>query len=432
MRILNFTEGYLPEVSGVTVSLHQRLSHWSRGGHEALVVAPDYRESGALYPDWAAHVGQVMPGVTVVPVPSAVFFNYPYTRTPRPFRFDLERTLAENRFAPDVVVVDCPERLWSGYLRRPGLAWARRRNVPLVGVYHTNYLAYAELHRARNRILGVPGMRRLLTRLAVWILNSYPQVLVASTPTREYLEGLGVRGVELARFYGVDTRVFDPARRGRERSTGEIRLLYVGRLSAEKFVDFLVTTLPTLRARSPHAQITLDVIGRGPEDDHLRALAVGVGGVRFHGGFGEGARAALAQAFADADVFVSAGDRETFGLTALEAMASGLAQVWPNAGGVTALVRSGVHGVLYRPGDRDDYVRAVTELIGDPDRRLRMGRAARSDALAWEWSEVLEDFTERLRAVRRPSPGEAATPTARDGRSPRREGPAAGAPPPSE
>ena len=57
MRIAIISEGYFPEISGVTVSLHQRLTYFSRWGHTVRVYAPDYSQIANIYPHYREHLG---------------------------------------------------------------------------------------------------------------------------------------------------------------------------------------------------------------------------------------------------------------------------------------------------------------------------------------------------------------------------------------
>lgn len=141
---------------------------------------------------------------------------------------------------------------------------------------------------------------------------------------------------------GVDLDGFGPARRtpqqreqllaavgGDHRS---VLLLYAGRLSPEKNLPLLIDGLRQLVARGD-ADYRLVLAGDGPCVDWLRAEAAGglAGRVALIGNLD---RTALAASCASCDVFVHPNPREPFGIGPLEAMASGVPVVVPNAGGV--------------------------------------------------------------------------------------------------
>jgi alpha-1,6-mannosyltransferase len=86
-------------------------------------------------------------------------------------------------------------------------------------------------------------------------------------------------------------------------------------------------------------------------------------------------RARFARALASADVYVSAARFETFGLSVVEAQASGLPVVGVHAGAMTERVDASC-GELVPALDAEDFARAVTRLA-DPELRRTLGRNAR-------------------------------------------------------
>lgn len=79
------------------------------------------------------------------------------------------------------------------------------------------------------------------------------------------------------------------------------------------------------------------------------------------------------------DLFVWPAVAEPLGMAMLEAQAAGLAVVAGNSGGVGDIVRHGETGHLVPPGDAKAFAGAVFAMLGDPVRRVRMGRSAREN-----------------------------------------------------
>jgi glycosyltransferase involved in cell wall biosynthesis len=91
-----------------------------------------------------------------------------------------------------------------------------------------------------------------------------------------------------------------------------------------------------------------------------------------------GYRADASSLIADADVCaVPSVWEEAFGLAVVEAMAQGKPVVASRVGGIPELVRDGVDGLLVPPGRPEALARALAQLLADPLRARRMGRAAR-------------------------------------------------------
>jgi N-acetyl-alpha-D-glucosaminyl L-malate synthase BshA len=89
---------------------------------------------------------------------------------------------------------------------------------------------------------------------------------------------------------------------------------------------------------------------------------------------------AIAPLLAGADLFLLTSDKESFGLSALEAMASGVPVVGAKAGGLPEVVTEGVTGFLRPVGDIESMAAAGIGVLGDPERWRTMSRAAAADA----------------------------------------------------
>ena len=91
--------------------------------------------------------------------------------------------------------------------------------------------------------------------------------------------------------------------------------------------------------------------------------------------------------YGGADICVVPSRHETFGLVALEAMASCTPVAASNVGGLRTIVQDGKTGVLFEPGDPRVIARTLDDLFADPVRLRRMGSAARRRARTFSWEE---------------------------------------------
>lgn len=112
-----------------------------------------------------------------------------------------------------------------------------------------------------------------------------------------------------------------------------------------------------------------------------------------------GFRTRVAPLLRRCDLLVSSSRSESFGIAALEAAASGIPVVAPRVGGLIEVVRDGVTGVLYSPGDVSAAVAAVRRVLGDPALRARMGQAARAHARAYRPERVVPRYVELYRSL---------------------------------
>src|SRR6185295_13946317 len=86
--------------------------------------------------------------------------------------------------------------------------------------------------------------------------------------------------------------------------------------------------------------------------------------------------------YAASDLFLLPSEHESFGLSALEALACGVPVIGTDAGGLPEVVQSGRTGVLVEVGDVEGAAEQAVALLRDEPRRRRMGAAAREDAVA--------------------------------------------------
>jgi glycosyltransferase involved in cell wall biosynthesis len=123
------------------------------------------------------------------------------------------------------------------------------------------------------------------------------------------------------------------------------------------------------------ADWVLDLAGDGPARPEVeRLFASFADRVVFHG---RCSGAELAELYARADIVVWPAVNEAYGMALLEAQASGCPVVAGGYGGVADAMVPGTTGLMPRAGDAVQFAAALRALIGDPERRVRMGSAAR-------------------------------------------------------
>ncbi|WP_329567466.1 glycosyltransferase family 4 protein [Kitasatospora sp. NBC_01266] len=190
---------------------------------------------------------------------------------------------------------------------------------------------------------------------------------------------------------GVGAEYFMPARTAH---AGPLRLLFVGRLGAQKNVARLLDALPLLRE-----PVRLRIVGDGELRGQLTAQAdrLGLGDrVEFTGGL-LGAR--LTAAYREADAFVLPSDREGMPLAVLEAMAAGLPVVATDVPGSAELL-SGV-GLLTAP-EPTALAAALDRLAADPGLRARLAERSAERARRQSWAAVAERIERVYDAVHGP------------------------------
>lgn len=161
------------------------------------------------------------------------------------------------------------------------------------------------------------------------------------------------------------------------------RFGYVGRLVAHKNVDIAIRALAELVGRGVKA--TLDVVGRGPEEKRLAALAAacGVGdGVRFRGFL---AGEDKVEAYRNMDALVLPSRYEPWGLVVNEAMASGLPTIVSDEVGARHDLVMDDCGLVVKTGDVAALADAMGKLATDAATRRTMGACAFARMSGWDY-----------------------------------------------
>ncbi|MGI8858516.1 MAG: glycosyltransferase family 4 protein [Thermomicrobiales bacterium] len=175
-------------------------------------------------------------------------------------------------------------------------------------------------------------------------------------------------------------------------------LLTVNQLHPRKRIDLFIRALAAVRASYPSA-VGL-IVGRGVDEARIRAEAARSGvmeAVRFAGFVPD---ADLPVAYHAASVYVHTGRDETFGLSVLEAVWSGIPVVAVDEGGPRDILGGGAYGWLV-PADVDAIAQAVQEILHDPPAAKDRTQGASADVRArFQWeagAAALIQTAERLR-----------------------------------
>ena len=229
---------------------------------------------------------------------------------------------------------------------------------------------------------SVEQAHRLLRPVTRWIWRRADRVVTAS----DCLGRLARRTLPTLRYavipHGVDLARFRPRLRA-ARPHERFRCLAVARLVERKGLDHLLRAVALLE----RGRVELEIVGSGPEEPALRALAAELGLVDLVTFTGVLDRAAVAQRYREADLFTLPCLDTAFGGAFAEAMASGLPIVGGAAGALPELVRDGRNGILVRPGEPAAIASAILRLMESPGLRTDMARHNRADAeaqLSWE------------------------------------------------
>ena len=293
---------------------------------------------------------------------------------------------ALERYRPDLIECQDAYNLpWAaiGYRRR-------HPDTALVAAYMTDFpTVYVE--RPLSKALGGPigsGLARLCYSYCGLLYRRFDALFALSeNGGASKLRVLGIDAVGIVPL-GVELGEFGPARRcPRLREKLELTeqqplMIYVGRLDSEKKPDVVVEAFRKL-PRELGAKLAL--IGEGPLREDIAAH--GDDRIVMPGYMKD--RSELARWLASADIYVSAMADETFGVSIIEAQASGLPVVGVAAGAMIDRVTEQV-GRLGKIDDADAMAHNILDVWASD--RPEMARLARAHALQFSWDRSMESL----------------------------------------
>jgi glycosyltransferase involved in cell wall biosynthesis len=373
LRVAMVTETYPPEVNGVAATIARVVQGLQDRGHALQLIRPRQRvdtgepaaETGATDDEADTRFSQVL--LRGLPIP-----RYPELKMGLPARRALLQLWSRRR--PDVVHV-----VTEGPLGWSALQAAHQLRLPVVSDFRTNFHAY-------SRHYGVAWLHNPVMAYLRRFHNRCASTMVPTEALRSELLGNGFQRLKVV-ARGVDTALFDPARRNAElrASWGAAAdtpvALYVGRLAPEKNLGALAVAFEAMHALRPDLKLVL--VGDGPARAGLKSRLP-----RAHfAGVQQGQT--LAAHYASADLFLFPSLTETYGNVVPEAMASGLAVVAFDCAAAGQLICDAENGVLAR-GDADAaFLAASQRLARDLPAARAMGRRARQTTQALDWARIV-------------------------------------------
>ncbi len=375
MKILIASDWYKPVVNGVVTSVVNLETELRRRGHDVRILTLSlerkHTQTDNVYYIKSYSAERIYPAARIAPHIS----------------WSMMEAIVDWR--PDVIHTQC--EFSSFHIARK---ISERTGAPIVHTYHTVYEDYTH-YFSPSRTLGKKAVV-LFTRN---VLRKVDGVIAPTEKVSRLLHSYGVETGVYTVPTGIDLPHFDPVRCHKENAAmrqslgipqDNTVLLYLGRLAKEKKIDELLGFARRLADR----RLTLLIVGGGPDAERLQARAAQLkleGTVVFTGMVPP---AETAKYYRLADVFVSASQSETQGLTYIEALANGLPALCREDECLEGVVVDGENGYQYN--DFDEFAAHLYEIVGDPQTRDRMAAQARRHADEEFSSEVFAARAEEV------------------------------------
>lgn len=271
--------------------------------------------------------------------------------------------------------------------------------IPFVQMFHT-------LGQMKQRILShgnISPEQRIYTEME--IMQQADRV-IAATPA-EYSQLLWLYRANRRKIDvvppGVNIERFQP----KPKSVAKVQigihpdqnlLLFVGRIEPLKSVDTILEALHIIQEQNVAllARMRFVVVGGHPDDktdtemQQLQQMVQVLGLTNVVQFVGAKSQNELPDYYAAATAIIMPSHYESFGMVALEAMASGTPVIASEVGGLAFLVRNGETGYLFPVKEADVLARAIEQIVCDPQQQQQLGQQASHLAQEYAWSKIAD------------------------------------------
>lgn len=397
MKIAIISSGFLPVIDGVTVTQINRLRQLSQYGHQVLLLCPDYSQLANIYPNWQAYTGNILPGIKVINLESESFLGLDFERNVS--RKSYQRVLQElQNFQPDIIHVDEPERLFAGFLKIPGIDYAKRAGIPCISFFHTNLLEYGKDYFDTPTVID-RAIKYILKFPLAGIYNAYDLTLVSSQVSHQKLTKLGIKNLLTEELLGIDISKFSSEVKQSDffknkyqipNIEQKVKIIFLGRLTPDKGWNFTIDAFTKIAQEFNFEDIALIIAGDGSMRDRITEKLNAI--IPHTYLLGRVSPDDVPALLVNSDIHVTTSEKETKGLTILEAFSAGIPVLAPRAGGVVDSINDGENGLLFTPQDKADFASKLKTLIDNSKLRQTMGIKAKESVAKSSWEQATKNL----------------------------------------
>ena len=347
MRIGLFTDTYYPELNGVATSVYMLKQELERLGHDVYVFTTT--TPGAPEEEHNVYRVSSLPCIFITERRVGKLYSHHLAHLIKKLNLDIIHTHTE--FSLGIF----------------GRIMAKELHIPVVHTYHTIYEDYT--HYVIPFVRLERGARQVARRYSRIFCNTGRQVIVPTDKVKTLLQQYQVEKEIAVIPTGIDLCKFDHAGYTKELIEEEKRnlgilpeqkvILYVGRVSHEKNIAELLDGMPQFLEK--RTDVCFVVIGDGPELPVLKQKAQELGIAERVIFAGAKPWDKIGLYYALGDVFISASNSETQGLTYIEAMAAGLPVVAKKDDCLNHILINGYNGYAFE--SREEMCAALNKVL---------------------------------------------------------------------
>lgn len=376
MNIGLFTETYYPEINGVATSVYMLKNELEKLGHNVYVFTTT--TPGA--PEIEHNVFRVhsLPCILITERRVGLFYQHSLASVIKKLNLDVIHTNTE--FSLGIF----------------GRIMAKELKLPIVHTYHTIYEDYTHYI---TKIKVLDGRAKAFMRVFSKVCcNTVEEVIVPTEKTKELLMNYNVHQKINVVPTGIDLHKFDPSLYPKEDTLAlrkkygiadnEKVLLYLGRISPEKNIKEILQGMPEYMSR--HKDVRFVIVGSGPEKENLEQMVQELQLTDKVIFTGPQPWDEIGRFYQLGDVFVSASNSETQGLTYIEAMAAGLPVVAKKDPCLEDILECGFNGYTFE--NQNEFMEGLDHVLYD-------GKDYRANAISKVKKYSSEEFAKNVADV---------------------------------
>jgi glycosyltransferase involved in cell wall biosynthesis len=383
MRIMMFSHGYLPTLSGVTLVVQKIARSMVQRGHEVTIVTASERHLPYQSEDQGVRLLRVMG------IPNPFWWEGPF-----PFISPHAIRNLADQYKPDVIHTH-ENALLSNLLLQ--VRWDQRpafiSSCYSLPRYITQYLHLGGLEKRFESIMW---------KLAIDNLNHFEHVVFCTRTHERDFSAHGLRPPTTVISNGVNIQRYRP-----EKEPGEDiethyhlppapRILSVGRLMKDKKLDMLVRAM---RGVCNEREAHLLVVGRGSERPRLKTLIQQLNLEPYIHLLGYVPEQDLPALYRACHLFAIPSLVEVQSLPSLQAAVTGLPIVAANSAALPELVRHGENGLLVSPLSANELGNAIQYILNHPDEAHKMSQVSLEIGRAHDEQLTFQAYDEFYRSL---------------------------------
>ncbi|MCX7998923.1 MAG: glycosyltransferase [Leptospiraceae bacterium] len=406
MRVIYFSDTFLPKIDGVSISIKNFSERLSQKGYEFIICCPEYGEGDFYRMNDKIHIERFM---------SAYLPSYPDIKVVLPSPTRVAKIIQD--FQPHLCHIHTP-----GLIGQYAISGAERFGLPAIGTYHT-LISEQDTYISLYRILKLDKLfmkinkfdktltlknllkfqkfdnfniqKKIILKLCNYFYDRCDLIISPSHLLKQQLLEFGIKKPIAVVSNGMDLSRF----RGKPKTCSkEYKLLHVGRISYEKNCDVVINAFAEIQKVLPNA--TLTIIGDGPA---LASLKLQVSQLKLEEkvifkGFIPNTE--LPEIYPQYDLFMTASTMETQGLVILEAIACGLPAVGVNAYAIPELIQDGVNGYNAKPFQPKEMAELALKILQDEELYKSFSKKSLEIASEHEISKCVDKMDEVYQSTR--------------------------------